>query len=69
MCNSIVFSVTMTTVVPMPSSRYYFELTNETVARLDHTSSQVTALVIGYTNLVVQDKSILLCEYIGIHIT
>ena len=54
----------MTTVVAMPSDQYYFELTNETVARLDHTSSQVTALIIGYTSLVVQDKSILLCANI-----
>lgn len=58
----------MTTVVPMPSNQYYFELTNETVARLDHASSQVTALVIGYTSLVVQDKSILLSEYIRIRV-
>ena len=55
----------MSTVVPMPSNQYYFELTNETVGRLDHTSSQVTALNIGYTSLVVEDKSIL-CEYIRI---
>jgi len=52
--------VSMTTVIPMPSNQYYFELTNETVARLDHTSSQVKGLVIGYTQIVVQDKSILL---------
>ena len=56
----------MTTVVPMPSSQYYYELTNETVGRLDHASSQVMALNIGYTSLVVEDKSILLCEYIRI---
>ena len=55
----------MSTVVPMPSNQYYFELTNETVGRLDRTSSQVTALNIGYTSLVVEDKSIL-CEYIRI---
>ena len=57
----------MTTVVAMPSDQYYFELTNETVARLDHASSQVTALIIGYTSLVVQDRSILVCEYIRIY--
>lgn len=60
-------SVSMTTVVTMPSDQYYFELTNETVARLDHNSSDVTALNIGYTSLVVQDRSIL-CEFIRIRV-
>ncbi|XP_065903533.1 nuclear pore membrane glycoprotein 210-like isoform X3 [Dysidea avara] len=46
-------------VIPMPSNQYYFELTNETVARLDHASSQVKGLVIGYTQIVVQDKNTL----------
>ena len=59
--NKLMYTIFMTTVIPMPSNQYYFELTNETVGRLDHTSSQVKGLVIGYTQIVVQDKSILLC--------
>ncbi|XP_065901682.1 nuclear pore membrane glycoprotein 210-like isoform X2 [Dysidea avara] len=46
-------------VIPMPSNQYYFELTNEMVARLDHASSQVKGLVVGYTQIGVQDKNIL----------
>lgn len=46
-----------TEVVPMPSDQYTLELTNTTVGRLDRRRSRVTGLVIGDTELVLQDKS------------
>ncbi len=46
-------------IVSMPSEQYYLELTNGTVARLDIARSRVTGLVVGYTEAVLQDKSIL----------
>ena len=48
-----------TEVVPMPSEQYTLELTNTTVGRLNRQRSRVTGLVIGDTELVLQDKSIL----------
>ena len=47
-----------TEVVAMPSYQYSLELTNTTVASLDTPSSNVTGLVIGDTEVVLQDKSI-----------
>ena len=49
-----------TEVVPMPSDQYTLELTNTTVGRLDQRRSRVTGLVIGDTEIVLQDKSMLL---------
>lgn len=46
-----------TEVVPMPSDQYTLELTNTTVGRLDRRRSRVTGLVIGDTEIVLQDKS------------
>ena len=46
-------------VVPMPSDQYTLELTNYTVGELDTQKSRVTGLVVGYTEAVLQDKSIL----------
>ena len=46
-----------TEVVPMPSEQYTLELTNTTVGRLDRQRSRVTGLVIGDTEIVLQDKS------------
>ena len=46
-----------TEVVAMPSEQYSLELTNTTVASLDHSTSIVTGLVIGDTEIVLQDKS------------
>ena len=43
----------------MPSDQYSLELTNTTVASLDTPSSNVTGLVVGDTEVVLQDKSIL----------
>ena len=48
-----------TEVVGMPSDQYSLELTNTTVASLDTPSSNVTGLVVGDTEVVLQDKSIL----------
>ena len=48
-----------TEVVPMPSEQYTLELTNRTVGTLDKMRSRVTGLVIGVTEVVLQDKSIL----------
>ena len=48
-----------TEVVPMPSDQYSLELTNMTVGKLDSQRSRVTGMVIGYTEVVLQDKSIL----------
>ena len=48
-----------TEVVVMPSDQYSLELTNTTVASLDTPSSNVTGLVVGDTEVVLQDKSIL----------
>ena len=47
-----------TEVVPMPSEQYTLELTNTTVGTLDKQRSRVTGLVIGDTEIVLQDKSI-----------
>ena len=46
-------------VVPMPSDQYRLELTNVTVGRLDHQRSRVTGLLVGDTEVVLQDRSIL----------
>ena len=46
-----------TEVVPMPSDQYTLELTNTTVGRLDRRRSRVIGLVIGDTEIVLQDKS------------
>ena len=43
----------------MPSDQYSLELTNTTAASLDPASSNVTGLVVGDTEVVLQDKSIL----------
>ena len=43
----------------MPSEQYSLELTNTIVGRLDPQRSRVTGLVVGYTEAVLQDKSIL----------
>ena len=48
-------------VVPMPSDQYTLELTNVTVGRLDRKRSRVTGLVVGDTDVVLQDRSILIC--------
>ena len=45
-------------VVPMPSDQYTLELTNLTVGRLDRKRSRVTGLVVGDTEVVLQDRSI-----------
>ena len=42
----------------MPSEQYTLELTNTTVGRLDRRRSRVTGLVVGGTEIVLQDKSI-----------
>ena len=47
-----------TEVVTMPSDQYSLELTNATVASLDVPTSNVTGLVIGHTDIVLQDKRI-----------
>lgn len=49
-------------VVAMPSDQYHLELTNGTVGRLDPHRLRVTGLVVGYTELVLQDKRILLVD-------
>ena len=46
-------------VVPLPSDQYRLEVTNVTVGRLDHQKSRVTGLVVGDTEVVLQDRSIL----------
>ena len=46
-------------VVPLPSDQHSLQLTNQTVAELDTQKSRVTGLVIGFTEVVLQDKSIL----------
>lgn len=48
-----------TEVVAMPSEQYSLELTNTTVASLDVQTSNVTGLVIGDTEIVLQDKNML----------
>lgn len=55
-----------TEVVAMPSEQYSLELTNTTVASLDVQTSNVTGLVIGDTEIVLQDKSIQHCPDIQI---
>ena len=47
-------------VVSMPSDQYTLELTNLTVGRLDRKRSRVTGLVVGDTEVVLQDRSILM---------
>ena len=47
--------------ITMPSEQYSLELTNTTVGRLDSKRSRVTGLVVGYTEVVLQDISILSC--------
>ena len=46
--------------VPVPSDQHSLQLSNETVAELNTHKSRVTGLVIGFTEVVLQDKSILL---------
>eukprot|EP00731_Ephydatia_muelleri_P025275 Em0017g358a len=46
-------------VVPMPSDQYTLELTNLTVGRLDRKRSRVTGLVVGDTEVVLQDRNML----------
>ena len=43
----------------MPSEQYTLELTNKTVGTLNRQRSRVTGLVVGDTEIVLQDKSIL----------
>ncbi len=45
--------------VPLPSDQHSLQLTNETVAELDSQKSRVTGVIIGFTEVVLQDKSIL----------
>ena len=47
-------------VITMPSEQYSLELTNTTVGELNLQRSRVTGLVVGYTEIVLQDISILL---------
>ncbi len=47
-------------VMAMPSEQYSLELTNTTVGRLHPQRSRVTGLVVGYTEAVLQDISILI---------
>ncbi len=47
-------------VIAMPSEQYSLELTNTTVGRLHPQRSRVTGLVVGYTEAVLQDISILI---------
>ena len=47
-------------VVAMPSKQYTLELTNTTVGELDVERSRVTGLAVGFTELVLNDKSLLL---------
>ena len=54
-------------VVPMPSDQYTLELTNYTVGELDTQRSRVTGLVVGYTEAVLQDKSILYSDWLWSH--
>ena len=54
-------------VVPMPSDQYTLELTNYTVGELDTQRSRVTGLVVGYTEAVLQDKSILFSHWLRSH--
>lgn len=49
-----------TEVVPLPSSQYSLHLSNLTVAELDPLLSRVMGLVLGFTEVVVEDQSILL---------
>ena len=46
-------------VITMPSEQYSLELTNTTVGELNSQRSRVTGLVVGYTEIVLQDISIL----------
>lgn len=55
-----------TEVVAMPSDQYSLELTNTTVASLDIQTSNVTGMVIGDTEVVLQDKSIQHCPELQI---
>ena len=52
-----------TEVVPMPCDQYTLELTNSTVGKLDRQRSRVTGLIVGYTEVVLQDKSILYLQW------
>ena len=54
-------------VVPMPSDQYTLELTNYTVGELDTQRSRVTGMVVGYTEVVLQDKSILFSHWLWSH--
>lgn len=47
--------------VPLPSDQHSLQLTNSTVAELNTHRSRVTGLVLGFTEVVLQDKSILVC--------
>ena len=60
LCECIMCSLQdKTEVVAMPSDQYSLELTNTTVASLDVPTSNVTGLVVGNTEIVLQDKRIL----------
>ena len=59
LCECIIYSLQdKTEVVAMPSDQYSLELTNTTVASLDVPTSNVTGLVVGNTEIVLQDKRI-----------
>ena len=45
--------------VPLPSDQHSLQLTNTSVAELNARRSRVTGLVLGFTEVVLQDKSIL----------
>ena len=53
--------------ITMPSEQYSLELTNTTVGKLDSEKSRVTGLVVGYTEVVLQDISILSCRLASPH--
>ena len=46
-------------MVPLPSNRYSLSLSNSTVGELNPELSRVTGLVLGYTEVIVEDQSIL----------
>ena len=53
--------------ITMPSEQYSLELTNTTIGKLDSERSRVTGLVVGYTEVVLQDISILSCRLASPH--
>ncbi len=55
--------------ITMPTEQYSLELTNTTVGKLDPQRSRVTGLVMGFTEAVLQDLSILnLCNIVVIFV-